>query len=59
VCLVGRGAAVKERYDANQAALSQARRIVRHAVHVLNDLGEDRLHHHRATGPADHGRRVT
>ena len=32
---------VKERYDANRAALSQARRIVRHAVHILNDLGED------------------
>ncbi len=32
---------VKQRYDANRAALSQARRIVRHAVHVLTDLGED------------------
>jgi len=32
---------VKERYDANRAALSQARRIVRHAVHILTDLGED------------------
>jgi hypothetical protein len=32
---------VKERYDANRAALSQARLIVRHAVHNLDDLGED------------------
>jgi transposase len=32
---------VKQRYDANRAALSQARRIVRHAVHILGDLGED------------------
>jgi transposase len=32
---------VKERYDANRAALSQARRIVRQAVHVLADLGDD------------------
>jgi transposase len=32
---------VKQRYDANRAALSQARRIVRHAVHLLNELGED------------------
>ena len=32
---------VKERYDANRACLSQARRIVRHAVHILADLGDD------------------
>jgi transposase len=32
---------VKARYDANRATLSQARRIVRHAVHVLADLGDD------------------
>lgn len=32
---------VKERYDANRAALSQARRIVRQAVHILTDLGDD------------------
>jgi transposase len=32
---------VKERYDANRAALSQARRIVRHAMHILAALGED------------------
>jgi len=34
---------VKERYDANRAALSQARRIVRQAVHILTPLGEDAL----------------
>jgi transposase len=33
--------AVKDRYDANRAALSQARRIVRQAVHILTDLGDD------------------
>jgi len=32
---------VKERYDANRAALSPARRIVRQAVHILTDLGDD------------------
>src|SRR6266545_3093998 len=32
---------VKDRYDGNRAALSQARRIVRQAVHILTDLGED------------------
>jgi transposase len=32
---------VKQRYDANRACLSQARRIVRHAVHILTDLGDD------------------
>ena len=32
---------VKQRYDANRAALSQARRIVRHAVHILTELGDD------------------
>jgi transposase len=32
---------VKQRDNANRAALSQARRIVRHAVHILTDLGED------------------
>jgi hypothetical protein len=32
---------VKDRIDANRATLSQARRIVRKAVHVLADLGED------------------
>jgi transposase len=32
---------VKTRYDANRAALSQARRIVRQAAHVLTELGDD------------------
>jgi hypothetical protein len=32
---------VRERIDANRACLSQARRIVRHAVHLLTDLGDD------------------
>jgi transposase len=32
---------VKERYDANRASLSQARRIVRHSMHILADLGDD------------------
>jgi transposase len=32
---------VKDRYDANRACLSQARRIVRHAAHVLGGLGDD------------------
>jgi hypothetical protein len=32
---------VKERYDANRPALSQARRIVRQAVHILTALGDD------------------
>jgi transposase len=32
---------VKDRYDANRACLSQARRIVRHATHILTGLGVD------------------
>lgn len=32
---------VRERIDANRACLSQARRIVRHAVHLLADLGDE------------------
>ena len=32
---------VKDRYDANRACLSQARRIVRHATHILTALGDD------------------
>ena len=31
----------KDRYDANRACLSQARRIVRHATHILTGLGDD------------------
>ena len=33
--------AVRQRHDGNRAALSQARRIVRQAVHILTDLGDD------------------
>ena len=32
---------VKDRYDANRACLSQARRIVRQATHILTSLGDD------------------
>jgi hypothetical protein len=32
---------VRQRYDGNRAALSQARRIVRQAVHILTDLSDD------------------
>ncbi|MBG0568695.1 IS110 family transposase [Actinoplanes aureus] len=32
---------VKDRYDANRACLSQARRIVRHATHIMTNLGDD------------------
>jgi transposase len=32
---------VRERYDGNRAALSQARCIVRQAMHILTDLGDD------------------
>jgi hypothetical protein len=32
---------VRQRYDGNRAALSQARRIVGQAMHILADLGED------------------
>jgi len=34
-------AAVRERIDANRACLSQARRIVRHSVHLLAELGDE------------------
>lgn len=34
-------AQVKDRIDGNRATLSQARRIVRRAVHILADLGDD------------------
>jgi transposase len=42
-CAPGYGyyAQVKDRYDANRACLSQARRIVRHATHILTALGDD------------------
>ena len=32
---------VRERIDANRAGLSQARRIVRQAMHLLADLGDE------------------
>jgi len=32
---------VRQRHDGNRAALSQARRIVRQAVHILTELGDD------------------
>jgi transposase len=32
---------VRDRYDPNRACLSQARRIVRHATHILTGLGDD------------------
>jgi transposase len=32
---------VKDRYDTNRACLSQARRIVRQAAHILTKLGDD------------------
>jgi transposase len=34
-------AAVKERIDGKRAALSQARRIIRQACHILSELGDD------------------
>jgi transposase len=34
-------AAVKERIDGNRAALAQARRLLRHACHLLTALGDD------------------
>ncbi|HEU5109938.1 MAG TPA: transposase [Micromonosporaceae bacterium] len=42
-CAPGHGhyATVRDRIDANRATLSQARRIVRHAVHLLTDLGDE------------------
>jgi transposase len=42
-CAPGYGyyTSVRERIDANRACLSQARRIVRQAVHLLADLGDE------------------
>jgi transposase len=36
-------AAVKERIDGKRAAISEARKIVRRAVHILNELGDQAL----------------
>jgi transposase len=42
-CAPGYGyySGVKDRYDANRACLSQARRIVRHTTQILSGLGDD------------------
>jgi transposase len=45
-------AAVKERIDGKRAALAQARRIVRHACHLLQALGDDAFTLTTHTGPA-------
>jgi transposase len=34
-------ARVKDRIDGKRAAISEARKIVRKAVHLLDDLGDD------------------
>jgi transposase len=34
-------AAAKKRIDGKRAALSQARRLVRQAVHILTEIGDD------------------
>jgi len=34
---------VKDRLDGKRAAISQARKIVRHACHILTELGDDAL----------------
>lgn len=34
-------ATVKARIDGKRAALSEARKLVRHAVHLLNELGDE------------------
>jgi transposase len=36
-------AQVKDRIDGKRAALSQARKIIRQAVHILAELGDDAL----------------
>jgi hypothetical protein len=43
---------VRQRYDGNRAALSQARRIVRQAVHILADLGDDAFTIIRQSSPS-------
>ena len=37
-------AQVKEHIDGKRAALSEARKIIRQAVHILAELGDDALH---------------
>ena len=36
-------AQVKDRIDGKRAALSEARKIIRQACHILNELGDDAL----------------
>jgi len=36
-------AQVKERIDGKRAAISEARKIIRQAVHILGELGDDAL----------------
>jgi hypothetical protein len=36
-------AQVKDRKDGKRAALSEARKIIRQACHILNELGDDAL----------------
>ncbi|MGH3282066.1 MAG: hypothetical protein ACRDNW_23425, partial [Trebonia sp.] len=36
-------AAVKDRIDGKRAAISEARKIIRQAVHILAELGDDAL----------------
>ena len=36
-------AAVKDRQGGKRAALSEARKIIRQAVHILDELGDDAL----------------
>jgi transposase len=36
-------AAVKDRKDGKRAALSEARKIIRRACHILSELGDDAL----------------
>jgi transposase len=38
-------ASVKERTDGKRAAISEARKIIRQAVHILDELGDDALAH--------------
>jgi hypothetical protein len=36
-------ASVKDRIDGKRAAISEARKIIRQAVHILSELGDDAL----------------
>lgn len=52
-------AAVKERIDGNRAALAQARRLLRHACHLLTTLGDDAFTLTTDTTPAKVRARAT